>query len=118
MDLIIGAPPLTSFTLPPSQQRRRQDMNLSEAQWLAYGFPYRRFAVALADDRARRRIDADRSGRIEMRTGLRMMPTFPRSSLSFRTAVDATAASVAPARPPAAGEFAPDRRLRTADRMA
>jgi hypothetical protein len=65
MDLIIGAPPLTSFTLPPSQQRRRQDMNLSEAQWLAYGFPYRRFAVALADDRARRRIDADRSGRIE-----------------------------------------------------
>ena len=27
-----------------------------------------------------------RSGRIEARTGLRMMPTFPRSSLSFRTA--------------------------------
>ena len=26
------------------------------------------------------------SGRIETRTGLRMMPTFPRSSLSFRTA--------------------------------
>ena len=26
------------------------------------------------------------SGRIEARTGLRMMPTFPRSSLSFRTA--------------------------------
>jgi len=25
-------------------------------------------------------------GRIEARTGLRMMPTFPRSSLSFRTA--------------------------------
>jgi predicted small integral membrane protein len=30
--------------------------------------------------------DVDRSGRIEARTGLRMMPTFPRSSLSFRTA--------------------------------
>ena len=27
-----------------------------------------------------------RSGRIEARSGLRMMPTFPRSSLSFRTA--------------------------------
>jgi hypothetical protein len=27
-----------------------------------------------------------RSGRIEARTGLRMMPTFPRSPLSFRTA--------------------------------
>ena len=26
------------------------------------------------------------SGRIEARTGLRMMPTFPRSPLSFRTA--------------------------------
>src|SRR5271163_3733869 len=28
----------------------------------------------------------DRSGRIEARIGLRMMPTFPRSPLSFRTA--------------------------------
>src|SRR5712664_2609868 len=28
----------------------------------------------------------DRSGRIEARSGLRMMPTFPRSPLSFRTA--------------------------------
>jgi hypothetical protein len=37
-----------------------QDMNLCEAQWLAYAFPYRRFAVVLADDRARLRIDADR----------------------------------------------------------
>jgi hypothetical protein len=37
-----------------------QDMNLCEAQWLAYAFPYRRFAVALADDRARLRVDADR----------------------------------------------------------
>src|SRR6202453_884308 len=31
-------------------------------------------------------IDRPRSGRIEARTGLRMMPTFPRSPLSFRTA--------------------------------
>ena len=30
--------------------------------------------------------DGDRSGGIEARTGLRMMPTFPRSPLSFRTA--------------------------------
>src|SRR5262245_38945947 len=37
-----------------------QDMNLYEAQWLAYAFPYRRFAVALASDRARLRADADR----------------------------------------------------------
>jgi hypothetical protein len=29
-----------------------------------------------------------RSGRIEARIGLRMMPTFPRSPLSFRTADD------------------------------
>ena len=28
--------------------------------WLAYAFPYRRFAVALAGDRARLRVDADR----------------------------------------------------------
>jgi hypothetical protein len=35
-------------------------MNLCEAQWLAYALPYRRFAVALADDRARLRVDADR----------------------------------------------------------
>jgi hypothetical protein len=35
-------------------------MNLCEAQWLAYAFPYQRFAVALADDRARLRVDADR----------------------------------------------------------
>jgi len=37
-----------------------QDANLYEAQWLAYALPYRRFAVALADDRARLRADADR----------------------------------------------------------
>src|SRR6185437_7691848 len=36
-----------------------QDANLYEAQWLAYALPYRRFAVALADDRARLRADAD-----------------------------------------------------------
>jgi hypothetical protein len=35
-------------------------MNLCEAQWLAYAFPYRRFAVALAGYRARLRVDADR----------------------------------------------------------
>ncbi len=35
-------------------------MNLCEAQWLAYAFPYRRFAVALAGDRARLGVDADR----------------------------------------------------------
>jgi hypothetical protein len=37
-----------------------QDANLYEAQWLAYAYPYRRFAVALADGRARLRVDADR----------------------------------------------------------
>src|SRR4051812_24129667 len=30
-----------------------RDNNLCEAQWLAYAFPYRRFAAALTDDRAR-----------------------------------------------------------------
>jgi hypothetical protein len=33
-----------------------------------------------------RNVETSRSGRIEARTGLRMMPTFPRSPLSFRTA--------------------------------
>ena len=56
------------------------------AQWLAYTLPYRRFAGALADARARIGGDVGWSGRIEARTGLRMMPTFPRSPLSFRTA--------------------------------
>ena len=32
------------------------------------------------------RYRASQSGRVEARTGLRMMPTFPRLSLSFRTA--------------------------------
>jgi hypothetical protein len=37
-----------------------QDMNLCEAQRLAYALPCRRFAAALADDRARLRADAVR----------------------------------------------------------
>jgi hypothetical protein len=37
-----------------------QDRYLYEAQWLAYALPYRRFAGALADGRARLRVDADR----------------------------------------------------------
>jgi hypothetical protein len=56
------------------------------AQWLAYALPCRRFTPALTDDGARLGADVVRSGRIEARTGLRMMPTFPRSPLSFRTA--------------------------------
>src|SRR5208337_4133906 len=56
------------------------------AQWLAYAIPYRRFADILADACARLGADVVWSGRIEARTGLRMMPTSPRSPLSFRTA--------------------------------
>src|SRR2546421_12410499 len=56
------------------------------AQWLAYALPYRRFVAVLADANARLGADVDRSGMIEARTGLRMMPTSPRSPLSFRTA--------------------------------
>src|ERR1019366_4175827 len=56
------------------------------AQWLAYTHPYRRFADALVDASARIGGNVDWWGRIEVRTGLRMMPTFPRSPLSFRTA--------------------------------
>jgi len=37
-----------------------QGMNLHEAQWLAYALPYRRFAAALAGDRARLVVDVDR----------------------------------------------------------
>ena len=56
------------------------------AQGLAYALPYRRFADVLADNCARLGADVVWSGRIEARTGLRMMPTSPRSPLSFRTA--------------------------------
>ena len=56
------------------------------AQWLAYAIPCRRFADILADACARLGADVVWSGRIEARTGLRMMPTSPRSPLSFRTA--------------------------------
>src|SRR5262245_1641031 len=38
-----------------------QDMNLYEAQWLAYALPYRRFAAALTDCDARLGADMDRS---------------------------------------------------------
>jgi hypothetical protein len=37
-----------------------QDMNLYEAQWLAYALPYRRFAAALTDCDARLGADMDR----------------------------------------------------------
>jgi hypothetical protein len=37
-----------------------RDMNLCEAQWLAYVLPYRRFAAALTGDRARLGADVDR----------------------------------------------------------
>ena len=56
------------------------------AQWLACTFPCRRFADILTEACARLGADVARSGRIEARTGLRMMPTSPRSPLSFRTA--------------------------------
>jgi hypothetical protein len=56
------------------------------AQWLAYALPYRRFVGVLTDANARLGADVDRSGRTEARSGLRMMPTSPRSPLSFRTA--------------------------------
>src|SRR3989475_9822990 len=56
------------------------------AQWLAYALPYRRFVGVLTDANARLGADVDRSGRIEARTGLRMMPAAPRAPPSFRTA--------------------------------
>src|SRR6202035_806752 len=37
-----------------------RDMNLCEAQWLAYVLPYRRFAAALTNGRARLGADVDR----------------------------------------------------------
>ncbi len=37
-----------------------RDMNLYEAQWLAYVLPYRRFAAALTDDNARLGANVDR----------------------------------------------------------
>jgi hypothetical protein len=53
------------------------------APWLAYALPYRRFVAVLVDANARLGADVDRSGRTEARSGLRMMPTSPRSPLSF-----------------------------------
>src|SRR5262245_12489217 len=50
------------------------------------GLTCRRLAVILAVACARLAADVVRSGRTEARTGLRMMPTSPRSPLSFRTA--------------------------------
>ena len=63
-----------------------RDLITFAAPRLAYAHPCRRFADILAEACARLGADVDRSGRIEARTGLRMMPTSPRSPLSFRTA--------------------------------
>ena len=52
------APVRIAFHLRNSVGTR--DMNLCEAQWLAYVLPCRRFAVALTDDRARLGADAVR----------------------------------------------------------
>ena len=49
-----------SSTTPGRTGAGTQDMNLYEAQWLAYALPYRRFAAALTDDHARLRADVDR----------------------------------------------------------
>ena len=52
------APVCVAFHLRKSVGTR--EMNLYEAQWLAYGLPCRRFAAALAGDRARLEVDVDR----------------------------------------------------------
>jgi hypothetical protein len=78
------APVCIAFRLRNGVSTR--NMNLCGAQWLAYALPYRRFVGVFTDANARLGADVDRSGRTEARTGLRMMPTSPRSPLSFRTA--------------------------------
>jgi hypothetical protein len=52
------APVCIAFRLRNGVSTR--DMNLYEAQWLAYVVPCRRFAAALAGDRARLGVDVDR----------------------------------------------------------
>ena len=52
------APVCVAFHLRKSVGTR--DMNLYEAQWLAYVLPCRRFAAALTDDTARLRANVDR----------------------------------------------------------
>jgi len=52
------APVCVAFHLRKSVGTR--EMNLYEAQWLAYGLPCRRFAAALTDDTARLRANVDR----------------------------------------------------------
>src|SRR5262249_8204892 len=82
--LALNAPVCIAFRLRNGVSTR--NMNLCGAQWLAYVLLCRRFAAAIAGDRARLGVDVDRSGRTEARTGLRMMPTSPRSPRSFRPA--------------------------------
>ena len=52
------APVRIAFRLRNSVGTR--NMNLYEAQWLAYVLPYRRFAAALTDGHARLGVDVDR----------------------------------------------------------
>src|SRR5262249_41172472 len=82
-DLAMVRPKRVAFRARNSVGARRLAF---AAQWLAYALPCRRFAGVLTDANARLGADVDRSGRTEARTGLRMMPTSPRSPLSFRTA--------------------------------
>ena len=63
-----------------------RDRDTFAAQWLAYALPVNASPMPSRASAHELRVDAVRSGRIEARTGLRMMPTFPRSPLSFRTA--------------------------------
>src|SRR5262249_54233802 len=88
------APVCIAFRLRNGVSTR--DMNLCGAQWLAYVLLCRRFAAALAGDSARLEVDVDRSGRTEARTGLRMMPTSPRSPYhSVRRVFPSTAGRLA-----------------------
>ena len=93
LDARFHAPTRVAFRIRNGVGTR--DKNLCEAQWLACVLLYRRFASALTGDCARLEADVVRSGRTEARSGLRMMPTSPRSPLSFRTAGFCTAGRLA-----------------------
>ena len=75
--------------IPQAQEevKRRGEIKSLEIKLVSWpgGAPLR-LGPVLTDCDARLGADMDRSGRTEARTGLRMMPTSPRSPLSFRTA--------------------------------
>src|SRR6516164_4800252 len=81
----VGLPLLGGPRRPSEKTARVNIIPQAQEEVKRRGAPLR-LGPVLTDCDARLGADVDRSGRTEARTGLRMMPTSPRSPLSFRTA--------------------------------